>query len=94
MGRKAKFEDTDLLCVCGRTASTRLKLTSDRKAVIDKVIELGGRALLKEVNAAMGFDTREIINALVADGWLEAVTEYDGKHPPLPLRWPTEEVTP
>lgn len=93
MGRKAKFDETDLLCVSGKTASTRLKLSSDRRAVIDKVVELGGRALLSEINAAMGFDTRDIIKALVADGWLEAISDYDGKAPPMPTRWPSEKLS-
>lgn len=86
MGRKAHVTDTDLLCVSGKTASTRLKLSSDRRAVIDKIVELGGRALLEEVNTAFGFDTRDIINALMADGWLEVDNSQ-----PLPTRWPKEQ---
>lgn len=86
MGRKANIEEHDLLCVNGKTASTRLKLTSDRRAVVDKVVELGGRALLEEVNTAFGFDTRDIVNALVADGWLEIDNSQ-----PLPTRWPKEQ---
>lgn len=90
MGRKVKYEDGDLFCVTGAEAATRLKLTSDRRALIDKIINLGGRAMLEEINTVMGFDARDIINSLVKDGWLDPISPWNGKHPPLPKRWPGE----
>lgn len=78
-----------MVAVTGKTSKSRLKMRSDRRAVIDKVVGLGGRALVSELNEAFGFDVRTILNALVSDGWLEVIDGWEGE-PPLPTRWPSE----
>lgn len=87
MGRKVNIEEGDMLAITGTHARSRLKLRSDRRAVVDKVVGLGGRALLSELDEVFGFDIRTIANALVSDGWLEIIPAGTAK---LPTRWPTE----
>ncbi len=89
MGRKFNIEEGDMIAVTGKTSRSRLQLRSDRRAVVDKLVGLGGRALTGELNEAFGFDIRTILNALVNDGWLEVIDNWEGE-PPLPTRWPSE----
>lgn len=91
MGRKVNINDVDMLALTGRTSQSRLKHNSDRRAVIDIIVGLGGRALMGEINQKISFDARNIVNALVSDGWLEVIEAGDDM-PPMPTRWPSERA--
>ncbi len=69
-GRPPVLADNDVIFIDGLNASTILQSGSDRRAVINKLVELGGRATVKELNGAFGFDTRARLLALLREGWL------------------------
>jgi hypothetical protein len=70
MGRTATYTDATKISVSGHTARSRLQASSERRAIIDKVIDLGGTATVGELEAHFGYDLRGKVAALVRIGWL------------------------
>ena len=69
-GRPPVLSDADIVFVDGSTAKTILQAESDRRAMVNRLIELGGRASVGELNKSFGFDTRPRLLALMQQGWL------------------------
>ena len=70
VGRPFVLEDVDLVSLASRNARTKLQSESERRALIHKVVDLGGRATVLELNEAFGYECRPTILALIRNNWL------------------------
>ena len=50
--------------------TSKLQTKSDRRAIVNFILDNGGKAAIHEIDAKLGFDTRDIVRALVACNWL------------------------
>jgi len=71
VGRPFILEDDDAVFLTSRDAKSRLQGASDRRAVVNRIIEFGGKATVAQLNEAFGYDVRPIVLALVRVRWLE-----------------------
>lgn len=71
-GRPPVLADADVVFVDGFSASTILQAGSDRRAIVNKLVDLGGRATVKELSTLFGFDVRAQLLALMREGWVGA----------------------
>lgn len=69
-GRPPVLADNDVVYIDGLNARTILQADSDRRAMVNRLVELGGRATVQELNKSFGFDTRPRLLALIQQGWL------------------------
>lgn len=76
-GRPAKWSDETVFALRGDTADTRLQEATDRRAVIDFLIEAGGRATKAEIDAHFGYDTLSVLTGCVRTGWLSHHSKGD-----------------
>lgn len=68
-GRPPNVEDTDLIVI--RTSGKhKLQAMSDRRAVVNRLVENGGAMTVSELNDSFGFDIRRTIYDLIKAGWL------------------------
>ena len=74
MGRTAIYTDETVVGVTGHTARSRLQTSSERRAIIDKVIDFGGTATIAELEGHFGYDLKGKVGALVRIGWLTRVS--------------------
>lgn len=83
IGRPAVMNLDDVVYITGKDARSFLQPTSERKALIDRIIEMGGRAIVKKVNESFGYDTRTSLIALSRNGWLgfEPQSQFEGSLP-------------
>lgn len=70
MGRPKVYTDETVVCLRPNGEST-LKKFSDRRAIVNAIIDMGGKATISQINNHFGFDFTEKIMALVHAGWLE-----------------------
>lgn len=70
MSRPPKYLDSTKVSVNGETARSKLQAGSERRAIIDRVIDSGGTASIKNLEDHFGFDLKGKIAALVRIGWL------------------------
>lgn len=71
IGRPPIYSDTTRVCLCGRNAASKLQEASDRRAIVNYLIDAGGCASVQDINSHFGFDIRKAISDLVRTGWLE-----------------------
>lgn len=71
-GRPPKYTDATRLRLSA-SGKTKLQANSDRRAIVNMMIERGGVATIAEINAHFGFDLSDRAAALVRAGWLEVV---------------------
>lgn len=69
-GRPPVLADADIVYIDGSSARTILQTESDRRAMVNRILDLGGRATVQELNRSFGFDTRPRLLALMQQGWL------------------------
>ena len=69
-GRPPIYTDATRVCVRA-SGKTRLQLNSDRRAIVNMLIDRGGCATLTEIDAHFGFSIRDKVMALVRAEWLE-----------------------
>lgn len=74
MARPVKYHDKCVVAVTSHRATTKLQARSERRAIINAIIEAGGTMTLGELDDKFGYDVRSRVMALSAVGWLE-VTE-------------------
>lgn len=72
-GRPKKYEDTARVCIRSK-GRTRLQANSDRRAIVQFLVDRGGCATLGEIDTHFGFSIRSVVLALEKAGWVE-VTE-------------------
>lgn len=71
MPRPAVYTDATVVAVSAKEASHKLQANSDRRAIVNYLVDSGGRATLKEIDEHFGFDIRKTVLALARAGWLE-----------------------
>lgn len=72
MGRKATYTNATQISVQGATARSKLQVGSERRAIIDKIVDLGGTTTIGKLEAHFGYDLKGKIAALIRIGWLVA----------------------
>lgn len=70
MARPKVYTEDTRVCVDSRGASHRLQRSSERRAIVNYVMDHGGSATIGEINARFGYDVSGKISALVKAGWL------------------------
>lgn len=70
MGRKAIYTDNTVVSVDGSSARSRLQSDSERRAIIDKVVDLGGSTTIGALEAHFGYNLKGKIASLSRAGWL------------------------
>jgi hypothetical protein len=70
VGRPFILEDAAIVFVDSRAAKSRLQDASDRRAVVNRVIDLGGKTTVGALNESFGYDVRAIVLALNKVNWL------------------------
>jgi hypothetical protein len=71
MGRKFVIQDDQVITIDATDAVAKLQRNSERRALLNLIIDHGGNMTMREINAAMGFDARSKIAAMVGVGWLK-----------------------
>lgn len=74
-GRPPLYDDSTVVCVSGKKARSRLQQDSERRAIINTVVDAGGRLTILQICDRFGYDLRGSIKALIRSGWLEVVSE-------------------
>lgn len=72
-GRPKSYADEDLVCVSSEEPSSALQKNSERRAIVNKIIDLGGSATTTTLNEHFGFDVSPSVKALIRAGWLKIV---------------------
>lgn len=71
MARPKVLLDNSLLSIRTAQASSKLQPGSERRAVINHLADVGGKATKKELDEHFGFDTAPKVSALLVAGWLD-----------------------
>ena len=74
-GRPKSYGDSDVLVIDTSAATTVLQKASDRRAILNAIIDKGGRATISELNLLFDFDTRPVVRQLVRLGYLAILIE-------------------
>lgn len=80
-GRPPVLADSDVVYIDGRAANTILQSASDRRALVNRIVDIGGRATVKELNDLFGYDTRQLLLALSKQGWIGCTTKKSAALP-------------
>jgi uncharacterized membrane protein len=72
MGRPRKLYDDTLVSIKAQ-GTTKLQANSDRRAVIQLLVDTGGRMTMGEINRHFGFDISTVVRGLMRSGWLEVI---------------------
>lgn len=83
-GRPKQVNETDVVAITGETAGGLLQPQSERRAVILKLVDYGGRATIGELNVAFGYSVTKVIGSLKRVGWVKIIPAK--KAPKLPRR--------
>lgn len=70
VGRPQLLADNDVVFVTTRDATSKLQVASDRRAIVNRLVEFGGKASIEELNESFGYDVRATVLALVKIKWL------------------------
>lgn len=73
MARTKTYDENMKVALQTAKARTKLQQGSERRAVVNAIVDAGGRATVAELNARFGYDLRGQISALIRFGWLEPV---------------------
>lgn len=71
MARPQIYTDDTVVYITGRKAKTRLQSGSDRRAIVNVILDNGGTMTLGALDEHFGFDIRQKAIALTKSGWLE-----------------------
>ncbi len=63
-----------VVAISSEAAQHNLQANSDRRAVLNAIIDAGGRCSVATLNSRFGFDVRTIANGLLRRGWIKEVT--------------------
>lgn len=70
MGRPATYTDKTKVTVDATGTKSRLNQGTDRRAIVNHLIDVGGTATLQQIDDHFGFEIRPKVIALVKAGWL------------------------
>jgi hypothetical protein len=68
-GRPPAYTDSSKVFLSA-TGKSKLQTDSDRRAIVNLLVDSGGVLTLGEINASFGFDIRERVFALQKAGWV------------------------
>jgi hypothetical protein len=69
IGRPPLYSDDDVAFLCP-TGKTRVQPNSDRRAIVNRLVDAGGKMTLGELDKAFGFDIRPKVLAMMRSGWV------------------------
>jgi hypothetical protein len=69
MGRKFVIKPGQAVVLDAGNATAKLQKRSERRAIVDFVIEAGGKATIEEINEHFGYDCRHKVTTLAKVGW-------------------------
>lgn len=72
MARPATYTDDTVVSVSAEKAKSKLQSGSERRAIVNKIVDLGGKATIAVLEKHYGYDIKQQIGALVRGGWLIA----------------------
>ena len=75
MARPQTYTDTTVVRLSSPKNGSRLNRNSDRRAIMNAIMDAGGRMSLKEIDDIIGFDIRSTVIAMIRQGWLEIESE-------------------
>ena len=73
IGRPPVITEKTVVAVTSGAAKTKLQDKSDRRSVVNRIIDEGGSQSLQKLNEHYGYDVRNIVLALLKLGWLSVV---------------------
>jgi len=73
MGRQAVYTGDMKVAVRAARSKSRLQPGSDRRAIVNHLIDVGGAATLDAIDEYFGFEIRPKVVALIKTGWLEVM---------------------
>jgi hypothetical protein len=69
-GRPPIYTPNTRVCLAAR-GDTKLQERSERRAIVQAVVDRAGCATLKELEDHFGYDVQHIVQSLIYTGWLE-----------------------
>lgn len=73
VGRPQKLEDGDIVYICTERAVNKLQAESERRAVVQHLVNVGGRCSIGELNAHFEYDVRAVVLSLIRSRWFKAL---------------------
>ena len=74
-GRPLLHTDDTIVAISSSQARSKLQVDSERRAIINVIVDNGGKMTLKQINKHFGFDIRARVVALIDIGWLKKVNK-------------------
>lgn len=71
MARPQTYKDESTVTVNAAKARTKLQAGSERRAIINLLVERGGTMTMAAIDEHFGFTMRPRVIALIKAGWLE-----------------------
>jgi hypothetical protein len=75
VGRPLTASDKAVVVLDATSARTRIQVASERRAVVNFLINVGGRATIEAINTHFDYDIRTVLFALEKSGWVKVVRE-------------------
>lgn len=75
MGRRALIKDNAMIIINSHGASCKLQRRSERRAIVDAILDAGGAMPMSNINSIFGYDCRTKVLGLVKTGWLQILEE-------------------
>lgn len=73
MPRKAIYTpETRVFLLTRPKPDSKLQGNSERRAIVNKVVDFGGEVTIKDLETHFGYDLKQQIGSLVRSGWLRA----------------------
>lgn len=72
VGRPEVYLPETVVCLCA-TGASKLQAESNRRAVIQFLVDVGGKASIADINAHFKFDNTKNVGGLVRTGWLRVL---------------------
>lgn len=65
--------DNDTKVRLAPNGESTLKKFSDRRAIVNHLVDVGGVTTIGEISVHFGFDFRDAVVSLIRSGWLEVM---------------------
>ncbi len=72
MARPRLYDNDQFYCIRARRGAPKLQKLTDRRAVLELMLENRGRMTIDQINKHFNIDMRTVVLQLVRVGWLEA----------------------
>jgi len=70
MGRNRLIQQDDVIHISSKEVTSKLQERSNRRAIVDFIIDEGGKTTMKQINDHFGSECRSQIRSLIKAGWL------------------------